>query len=965
MVACFDASTGDIEDAPGLDSLHRFPVTVTNDGLTIEGDEDKIKAFSRTPAYTCSAATASDDNILIVGGGSGALGVIEGLRQDGYKGKIVVLSKEAYPPIDRTKLSKALITDPGKITLRDLDFLKGLDVEFHTSTVVKSVDFDAHSVVTEDGSTFNYKKIVLATGATPRQLPLKGFKELGNIFVIRTVDTAKAIVDAVGLDGGKKIVVIGSSFIGMEVANFLVGKKHEVTVIQEYSKMERVMGKQVGASFQTILEKKGVKFYMKASVEAAEPNASNTSLVGSVTLKDGTSLEADAVILGVGVAPATEAFKSLPLEKDGSLRVDENFQITATRDAYAVGDIATYPYRGPGGGPDSFTRIEHWNVAQNAGRSAAKHIATGKTPHFFTPIFWSALGVQLRYCGNTVGGYDDVIIQGSLEENRFVAYYTSGEKVVAVATMQKDPVTHLGTRRSLWRSRQPRQLILLVPRGIATSLQILLRPFGSDDLFVPRRAPPGHSDDQSDNDDEDEGIEEIFHLTLRDFYPALNVGLLQRSMGIPIDIPLAPPSTGNDLEPFVFPFSRHNRTSNAGSLRNYVYGKILGTRPTWPYTLITFLRQIEDNPPFVPWPHRLPVPPFPTTPATVIHWDIDKANTLLHPRQPLAPPRQPVGSSQLIVELDLLRVNSAWDLQRDQLVQAISWCNAVGDPNRILELRYGDALGSFEEETNRDAFVCLCGCGMGRREDVHFKISVMGAVYIWFPYQRKPLPPVAKYMKHVRNGIRHSTPLIRIDLYGRTVAELTRRNGNKPVKIEILDQAVIGSRQPQRFASPKDHADWYASFNVLFFCMDNPNQYAEKSGSPDEPSLDVEDPESQEQLKLLVRDTGSEDQLAWVPGDRIPEDKLNPKYYLAVYRINALDLTVKLSGLKLLCVSDRDNLVLKHTHNCEKISKDLLVKHYPLWGQLTNSMVRMPLEELGLELRLDGFDDLSDDEQNS
>ncbi|KAF3924199.1 hypothetical protein ABW21_db0201577 [Orbilia brochopaga] len=444
--ACFDVKTGDIEDAPGLDSLHRFPVIVNDGTLTIEGDENTIKEFSRRPTYSCTAAAASDDNVLVVGGGSGAIGVIEGLRQEGYKGKITVLSKESYPPIDRTKLSKALTTDAGKIALRDLDFMKSFDVEFHTSTAVKSVDFDAHSVTTEDGSTFSYKKIVLATGATPRQLPLKGFKELGNIFVIRTIDTAKAIVDAVGLDGGKKIVVIGSSFIGMEVANCLVGKKHEVTVVgMEEVPMERVMGKQVGASFQSILEKKGVKFYMKASVEAAEPNASNSSVVGSVSLKDGTSLEADAVILGVGVAPVTEPFSSLPLEKDGSLRVDENFQVIATKDAYAIGDIATYPYKGPGGGPDTFTRIEHWNVAQNAGRSAAKHITTGKTAPFFTPIFWSALGVQLRYCGNTVGGYDDVVIQGNLDENRFIAYYTSGETVVAVASMQKDPLVNSGS----------------------------------------------------------------------------------------------------------------------------------------------------------------------------------------------------------------------------------------------------------------------------------------------------------------------------------------------------------------------------------------------------------------------------------------------------------------------------------------------------------------------------------------
>ncbi|KAK6522518.1 hypothetical protein TWF281_001961 [Arthrobotrys megalospora] len=419
--ACFNATTGDIEDAPALDSLHSFPVVVSGDDLTIEAEESTIKEFSRVPTYTCKHAV-SDDNVLIVGGGSGAIGVLEALREYGYPGKIVVLSKESYPPIDRTKLSKALITDSNKIAWRTSDFLKGLDVDLHTSTVVKDIDFEKHLVETEDGQTFHYKKVILATGANPRNLPLKGFKDLGNIFTIRTIETAKAIVDAVGLEGGKKIVVIGSSFIGMEVANFLIGKKHEVTVIgMEEAPMERVMGKAVGASFQSILEKKGVKFYMKASVEAAEPSGSNPFLVGSVSLKDGTSLEADTVILGVGVAPATDYIKHVPLEKDGSLRVNENFQINTVNDAYAIGDIATFPYKGPGSLPDSVVRIEHWNVAQNSGRSAAKHIALGKTAEFLTPIFWSALGLQLRYCGSTAGGYDDVVIDGDLESNKFVA----------------------------------------------------------------------------------------------------------------------------------------------------------------------------------------------------------------------------------------------------------------------------------------------------------------------------------------------------------------------------------------------------------------------------------------------------------------------------------------------------------------------------------------------------------------
>jgi NADPH-dependent 2,4-dienoyl-CoA reductase/sulfur reductase-like enzyme len=207
--------------------------------------------------------------------------------------------------------------------------------------------------------------------------------------------------------------------------------------------MERVMGKKVGGIFRGLLEKNGVKFRMGASVDKATPSKSDSSKVGAVHLKDGTTLEADLVIEGVGVSPATEYLKensALTLEKDGSIKTDESFAVNGLKDVYAIGDIATYPYHGPGGN-GSPVRIEHWNVAQNAGRSVANSINNpGAKPKPFIPVFWSALGSQLRYCGNTVGGYDDLILQGEPEKPSFVAYYTQGETVVAVASMMKDPL---------------------------------------------------------------------------------------------------------------------------------------------------------------------------------------------------------------------------------------------------------------------------------------------------------------------------------------------------------------------------------------------------------------------------------------------------------------------------------------------------------------------------------------------
>jgi NADPH-dependent 2,4-dienoyl-CoA reductase/sulfur reductase-like enzyme len=307
---------------------------------------------------------------------------------------------------------------------------------------VTDIDFSAKKVVTKGGNSYPYTKLVLATGGSPKNLPLPGFKDLGNIFLLRTIPHVKAILEAIG-EKNKKIVIVGSSFIGMEVAN-ATAKENTVTVIgMEKAPLERVMGEEVGKIFQKTLEGNGVKFYMNASVEKAVPSKSDPSKVGGIELKDGTVLEADLVILGVGVGPATTFLKenkAVELQKDGSLKTNEYFEVDGLSGVYAIGDIATYPYHGPGG-DGGMIRIEHWNVAQNAGRAVAAHI---KDPHAgpkrFIPIFWSALGSQLRYCGHTTKGFDDLVLKGQPSEGKFAAYYTRGETVVAVASMQMDPI---------------------------------------------------------------------------------------------------------------------------------------------------------------------------------------------------------------------------------------------------------------------------------------------------------------------------------------------------------------------------------------------------------------------------------------------------------------------------------------------------------------------------------------------
>jgi NAD(P)H-nitrite reductase large subunit len=280
----------------------------------------------------------------------------------GYKGSITLVGNEPNLPIDRTKLSKALIPDAEKLLLRKREWYSEASVEVVSDTVT-SVDFSKKSISTKSGSQIPYTKLVLATGGTPKRLPLPGFKELSNIFVLRTVTDVQDILAAVGDKKGKKIVVVGSSFIGMEVGNAL-SKENNVTIIgMEKAPLERVMGEEVGKIFQKTLEKNGVRFFLGASVDSATPSKNDSNAVGSVKLKDGASIEADLVVLGVGVAPATDYLrnnKSVDLEKDGSLHVDETFQVKGLEDVFAIGDIATYPYHGPGGN-GSPTRIEHWS----------------------------------------------------------------------------------------------------------------------------------------------------------------------------------------------------------------------------------------------------------------------------------------------------------------------------------------------------------------------------------------------------------------------------------------------------------------------------------------------------------------------------------------------------------------------------------------------------------------------------
>ncbi|KAG5645532.1 hypothetical protein DXG03_005807 [Asterophora parasitica] len=498
--ACFKLATGDIEDAPAPSSIHSFKAYVVNGKICVAANvADTLKENkTRPPKLSTNGSESVGKGVVVVGGGSGAFQTIESLREHGYKGPITVLSKEPYTPIDRTRLSKALITDPAKV-----EWLNAADLKIKYGTTLRlgvevtSIDFTKKEVIIDGGKdSLGYDKVVLATGGIPRRLPVEG-SHLENVYTFRDINDSKK-VDAAAKEG-KRMVVIGSSFIGMELVAAVAKRKLASIVVigMKGYPFEAILGKEVGAGLQKVRyshgttpfsrftyarivqyhESQGVKFHMQSKVDKIVPQEGKPNLAGGVVV-NGTTIPADFIIMGVGVAPATEFLKGtgIALEKDGGIKVDKYLRVQNSPDkenVYAVGDIAVYPQIS-----GDFTRIEHWNVAGNHGRAVGKTIAGSPQPFVKIPVFWSAQGQQLRYCG--VGhGYDDIVIKGDPGEMKFIAYYGKRGNVVAAASMQNDPVVskasellRLGLMPSLEELRDGKDL-LSVDISTAKTLKVV------------------------------------------------------------------------------------------------------------------------------------------------------------------------------------------------------------------------------------------------------------------------------------------------------------------------------------------------------------------------------------------------------------------------------------------------------------------------------------------------------------
>ena len=444
--ACFNVRTGDIEEAPATQTLQTFQTMIEGENVFIMAEAADFLTPFRT---ACSQVVKGDpiDNrqIVIIGGGAAGAMAAESARATGFSGKIVLITREPHLPIDRIKLSKFLDVQVENLLLHRIDYLKQINIEYQVSEEVTAVDPTEKTITLTDGSSLRYDKLLIATGGEPRHLPIAG-ADLQNIFVIRHIEANEAILKAVRAIGKPKVVIIGASFIGMETAAMMVKVSESVTVVGlETVPMERVLGVEVGQVFQRLHEKNGVKFRLGTSIKAFTANAQDERKVAAIELGDGSILEADIVIVGVGIKLATEfADKALSLERDGGITVDSQLRIPAHKDIYAAGDIANFPYG------TSNIRVEHWDVASQQGRIAGHNMGASLTgsackPYDSVPFFFSLqFGKSIRYAGSTHAGYDEIWIDGDPTAETalsFAAYYLREDKVLAVATMGRDPLT--------------------------------------------------------------------------------------------------------------------------------------------------------------------------------------------------------------------------------------------------------------------------------------------------------------------------------------------------------------------------------------------------------------------------------------------------------------------------------------------------------------------------------------------
>jgi NADPH-dependent 2,4-dienoyl-CoA reductase/sulfur reductase-like enzyme len=348
------------------------------------------------------------------------------LRRQHYQGSIVLLSDDDAAPVDRPNLSKDYLAGNAPeewVPLQSQDFYAEKKIDLRLRANVVGVERAERQVVLGDGSRVPYDRLLLATGAEPVRLAIPGADQ-PHVHTLRRLADSRAIIEQA--KNARRAVVIGASFIGLEAAASLRHRQIETHVVApEKLPMERVAGSEMGAFVRSLHEERGVVFHLEDTVSAIAGRR--------VTLKSGGTLEADLIVMGVGVRPRLALAEKAGLAIDRGLSVDAYLQ-TSDPNIFAAGDIARWPDPRSG----QAIRVEHWVVAQRQGQTAALNMLGGRQKFDAVPFFWSQhYDVPINYVGHAEQ-WDAIEIEGSIPGRDCLVRYRQGGRTLAVASIYRD-----------------------------------------------------------------------------------------------------------------------------------------------------------------------------------------------------------------------------------------------------------------------------------------------------------------------------------------------------------------------------------------------------------------------------------------------------------------------------------------------------------------------------------------------
>ncbi|MDW6024316.1 FAD-dependent oxidoreductase [Mesorhizobium sp. BAC0120] len=419
--ACFDLRTGEALRAPAFNPLATWAVE-QRDGRIFVGEKLKRAA----PKPRSGAPGQLPEKIVIIGGGAAGFAAAEMLRREQFRGSIVMVSDDQTPPVDRPNLSKDYLAGKAPeewIPLRGEKFYSKNNIDLHLKTEAVQIDARSRQVVLADRSRIPYDRLLLATGAEPVRLSITGADQ-PHVHPLRSFADCKAIIARAAT--ARRAIVLGASFIGLEVAAALRARDIDVHVVApEKRPMERVLGPQMGEFIRALHEEHGVVFHLEETATSIDG--------GNVKLSGGSTLAADFVVVGIGVRPRTGLAEAAGLAVDRGVAVDA-FLETSEPGIFAAGDIARWP--DPHSGQN--IRVEHWVVAERQGQTAALNMLGHGEKFDTVPFFWSQhYDLPINYVGYAER-WDEIVVEGDIAARDCLLRFRSKGRTLAVASIFRD-----------------------------------------------------------------------------------------------------------------------------------------------------------------------------------------------------------------------------------------------------------------------------------------------------------------------------------------------------------------------------------------------------------------------------------------------------------------------------------------------------------------------------------------------